>query len=267
LAEAAEAVREDAGPGAEGGEEWVPAAAADCDAALNDPEAFQKMTSVRQRAYLKWARSPLSDLKCYCISVLNLPIRRCLRFIFRHEAAGVTEADAVKIKQRYLFTDDGDCLDDGEVETVPGFAVARWCTGRITQRCLDELCDCLLDDAADGPLGLAMNLFGCTEAVLSALRRAVITGVGEVWWRLHVPTQNFPMKLLGMVDQSTDDRQRRKLVVEAQHAPECCWDAFSLEGVLSEIEALLLEEEEAERADNHRFLEQISGMGFGLSLI
>jgi hypothetical protein len=45
------------------------------------------------------------------------------------------------------------------------------------------------------------------------------------------------------------------------------WDAFSLEGVLSEIEALLLEEEEAERADNHRFLEQISEMGLELHLI
>ena len=45
------------------------------------------------------------------------------------------------------------------------------------------------------------------------------------------------------------------------------WDAFSLEGVLSEIEALLILEEEEERTDNHRFLEQISGMGFGLSLI
>ena len=41
------------------------------------------------------------------------------------------------------------------------------------------------------------------------------------------------------------------------------WNIFDLPSVLAEIEAL----EEEERADNRRFREQISGMGFGLRLI
>lgn len=41
------------------------------------------------------------------------------------------------------------------------------------------------------------------------------------------------------------------------------WNTFDLPSVLAEIEAL----EEEERADNRRFREQISGMGFGLQLI
>jgi hypothetical protein len=41
------------------------------------------------------------------------------------------------------------------------------------------------------------------------------------------------------------------------------WNTFDLPSVLTEIEAL----EEEERADNRRFREQISGMGFGLQLI
>jgi hypothetical protein len=42
------------------------------------------------------------------------------------------------------------------------------------------------------------------------------------------------------------------------------WNIFDLPSVLTEIETLV---EEEERADNRRFREQISGMGFGLRLI
>jgi len=41
------------------------------------------------------------------------------------------------------------------------------------------------------------------------------------------------------------------------------WNTFDLSSVLVEIQVL----EEEERADNRRFREQISGMGFGLQLV
>lgn len=60
-----------------------------------------------------------------------------------------------------------------------------------------------------------------------------------------------------------DDQHLPGYLEELRHLGTLC--DLALPFVLTEIEALMLEE--AERLDNRLFLEQISGMGFGLNLI
>ena len=65
-----------------------------------------------------------------------------------------------------------------------------------------------------------------------------------------------------LLNACIDDQPLPGYLEELRHLGTL-WHSFDIAFVLSEIDAL----EEEERADNYRFREQISGMGFGLRLI
>ena len=114
---------------------------------------------------------------------------------------------------RYLLWSDHASID---VQTpVPALVV--WASGAITREALATMAQQLLGidaGAATATMEACLHIGGAhrsregqLEALYCLIRRASTKGAGEVWWRLHLPTEHAPEDLFDLANPQLPEAQ------------------------------------------------------------